>query len=173
MAKGQLTRVGAEIDAYHIALSDLLRSHQVSDGLDKQPLDGAFQVPGAISRVCTFVEQILLACVRYPQLRCTAWYRMMEPLLNAVLKSVNWDKKAVYQADLDRQLRGENVMAQQPPGYYPPFNMPGVRELNIAWDYVQLGQLDQAKAEIAKAPPSGRNQQLIDWLKQDLALAAA
>src|SRR5437870_5477901 len=84
MAKGQLTRVGAEIDAYHIALSDLLGSHQVSDGLDKQPLDGAFQVPGAISRVCTFVEQILLACVRYPQLRCTAWYRMMEPLLNAV-----------------------------------------------------------------------------------------
>ena len=96
-----------------------------------------------------------------------------EPLLNAVLKSVNWDKKAVYQADLDRQLRGENVMAQQPPGYYPPFNTPGARELNIAWDYVQLGQLDQARAEIAKAPPSGRNQQLIDWLKQDLALAAA
>jgi hypothetical protein len=96
-----------------------------------------------------------------------------EPLLNAVLKSAGWDKKAAYQKDLDRQLRGENVMAQQPPGYYPPLNMPGTRELNMAWDYIQLGQLDQAKAEIAKAPHTPRNQQLIDWLNQDLTLAAA
>ncbi|HEX6510774.1 MAG TPA: hypothetical protein VF157_00620, partial [Chloroflexota bacterium] len=93
-----------------------------------------------------------------------------EPLLNAVLKSSGWDKKAAYQNDLDRQLRGENVMQQQPPGYYPPMNMPGAKELNMAWDYIQLGQLDQARAQIAKAPVNPRNQQLIDWLNQDLAL---
>jgi hypothetical protein len=95
-----------------------------------------------------------------------------EPLLNAVMKSVGWDKTAVYQNDLARQQRGDNVMQMEPPGAYRP-NFPGSGELNQAWDYIQLGQPDQAKALIAKAPANARNAQLIDWLNQAMAVPTA
>jgi uncharacterized protein len=94
-------------------------------------------------------------------------------LLDAVMKSVGWDQKAAYQADLARLERGENPMQQQPPGYGPGPNIPGSRELSFAWDYMQLGQLDQARAEIAKAPSTSRNQQMIGWLNQALGVYAA
>jgi hypothetical protein len=94
-------------------------------------------------------------------------------LANAVLKSVGWDQKAAYQADLARLQRGENPMQQQPPGYGPGPNFPGSRELSFAWDYIQLGQFDQARGEIAKVPVNSRNQQMVQWLNQALAVYAA
>ncbi|MDE3074041.1 MAG: hypothetical protein KGJ86_01315, partial [Chloroflexota bacterium] len=91
--------------------------------------------------------------------------------LDAALKGAGWDKATAYQADLARQLRGEDVM-QQVPGRTFWRVFPGSRELNLAWDYIQLGQLDQAKAHIANAPGNARSAQLVQWLNQAMAVAS-
>ncbi|MBV8084907.1 MAG: C39 family peptidase [Chloroflexi bacterium] len=96
-----------------------------------------------------------------------------QPLVNAVLKSVGWDKTAVYQADLDRNLRGDITPygPGQPQQGFPGF--PPEPQLNIAWDNIQLGNIDAAKAAIASAPKTGRNQQMIGWLNQALTVPTA
>jgi len=97
-----------------------------------------------------------------------------KPLVDAVLKSVGWDKKTVYENELAKQQRGEII----PFGPGAPNNnfarsIPGMSELNMAWDYIQLGRLDEAKAQIAKAPQNPRNAQLIGWLNQAMTVATA
>jgi uncharacterized protein len=97
-----------------------------------------------------------------------------QALLNAVLKSVNWDKNAVYQADLEKNLHGDVTPAgpgEPRAGGFPGF--PGSPELNVAWDNIQLGHLDAAKAALAQAPKTSRTSQMIDWLNQAMAVAAA
>jgi len=95
-----------------------------------------------------------------------------EPLLNAVMKSVGWDKTAVYQNDMARQQRGDPTLQPLGQGTARP-GFPSSPELNLAWDFIQLGQLDVAKAEIQRAPNNARNAQLIGWLNQAIAVAAA
>jgi|SRR5579883_380610 len=93
-----------------------------------------------------------------------------QPLLNAVMRSVGWDKTAAYQADL---LRMENPPSrppdQQQPGQPGP-QFRGSSELAKAWDHIQLGQLDTARAEIAQAKTQGANGWMVDALTNALTL---
>ncbi len=96
-----------------------------------------------------------------------------QTLLDAVTASVNWDKTAAYQADLARPQR-------QRPGETPPSGVgrDGFTNLNTAWDLIQLGRFDEAKAEIARVSASanslpGGNSLMLKWLNQALATAQA
>ncbi len=89
-----------------------------------------------------------------------------QALLEAVLASVHWDKTAAYQADLAR-----------PPASRPGENRPqglqriGFATLNRAWDHIQLGDFERARSEIDTAASEGASPQVVQWLKDALALA--
>ena len=92
-----------------------------------------------------------------------------ESLLNAVLASVGWNKKAAYQADLVKQLNPQN----RPPDYGPPnVQFRGSSSLFKAWDHIQLGELDTARAEIQEAVQAGANPLMVGWLNQALQSAS-
>ncbi|HVA24435.1 MAG TPA: C39 family peptidase [Chloroflexota bacterium] len=89
-----------------------------------------------------------------------------QTLLNAVLASANWDKAAAYQADiLKQQARASD------PAVPKTFHRSD-RGLGLAWDHIQLGNLDAARAEIQQATAAGANPLMVGWLNQALAGAA-
>ena len=92
-----------------------------------------------------------------------------QPLLNAVLASVGWDKTAAYQADMAKQLeRAKNPAAASP----RPFRR-GEAGLGQAWDQIQLGNLEAARAAIQQATSQGADPLMVGWLNQALTAAPA
>ena len=92
-----------------------------------------------------------------------------QPLLNAVLASVGWNKAAAYQADIIRQ------QTQQPtdPGAPRGFFRPGDRSLGLAWAQLQIGDLAAAKAALQQATAQGANPLMATWVSQAVAAAAS
>jgi len=90
-----------------------------------------------------------------------------EPLVNAVLASVGWNKQAAYQADL---LKQQNPLPDAP---QPAFFRPGDRLLGHAWDHIQLGDIATATAEIQQAGSAGANPLMLGWLKGAISSASS
>jgi predicted double-glycine peptidase len=101
-----------------------------------------------------------------------------QPLLDAVLASVNWSKDAAYQADLQKLLHPELQRPEQfqqvPPGFAnnSPFRK-GMSQMSFAWDYIQLGQFDKAEEYLQQAAQQGAEPQTLSWIKSALAAARA
>ncbi|MBV8083664.1 MAG: C39 family peptidase [Chloroflexi bacterium] len=99
-----------------------------------------------------------------------------QPVLDAVLASVNWNKDAVYQADLQKLLHPElqrpDQFQQVPPGFNNTFRK-GMSQMSFAWDYIQLGQFDKAQDYIQQAAAQGPEPQMLSWIKSALATAQA
>jgi predicted double-glycine peptidase len=89
-----------------------------------------------------------------------------QPLLDAVLASVNWSKAAAYQADILKQ----QTRASDPA--VPKTFRRGESGLGLAWDHIQLGNLDAARTEIQQATAQGASPLMVGWLNQALATAA-
>jgi predicted double-glycine peptidase len=86
-----------------------------------------------------------------------------QPLLDAVLVSVNWSKTAAYQADILKiQTRALD------PGVPQGFRR-GESGLGLAWDNIQLGNFDAARTEIQQATAQGASPTMVSWLNQALA----
>ncbi|MBV8087188.1 MAG: C39 family peptidase [Chloroflexi bacterium] len=100
-----------------------------------------------------------------------------QPLLDAVLTSVNWNEDAAYQADLLKlqhpELQPKEPFQQVPPGFDNNAFRKGQSQLGFAWDYIELGQLDQAQSYIQQASTMGADPQTVSWVKSALATAQA
>ena len=82
------------------------------------------------------------------------------PLLDAVLASVGWDMRASYTRDLARvqgQLLGR---VADTTGYGSHRNY----YLSIAWDDLQIGRIDAARAAIKQALAAGANPITAGWI---------
>ena len=90
-----------------------------------------------------------------------------QALLDAVGASVGWSKARAYQAELAHPFRTPPEAAMHV-GFVPKA---GFLALNLAWDDIQLNQLDQAAANIAQAKSQGANSLMVGWLTSALAAA--
>src|SRR6266699_336324 len=79
LPKGQLTGVRAKVHGYDVTVAHLFGGDQVGQRLNKQALDSAFQMSGAVSCVGAFPEQVSFASVGHAQLEYAAWRGLKEP----------------------------------------------------------------------------------------------
>ena len=73
LPKEQFTGGRTKVHRYQVTIAYLFGSDQVSQRLNKQPVDSPFQMPGTVSCVCPFLEQVSLAGCGNMQLERAAW----------------------------------------------------------------------------------------------------
>jgi uncharacterized protein len=97
--------------------------------------------------------------VIYPPSRQTAVER--------ILAASGWDKTAAYQADLTKQeLRQAPRATSANDVLRNATYRQGYGALNLAWDQLQLGQLDAARASLRTASAAHANPVVINWIAQ-------
>lgn len=97
--------------------------------------------------------------VIYPPSRQTAVQR--------ILAASGWDKAAAYQADLTRQELRQAPRATSANDVLRNANYrQGYGALNLAWDQLQLGQYDAARASLRTASAADANPVVINWIAQ-------
>lgn len=87
--------------------------------------------------------------------------------LRAALAAAGWDSTAAYQADLAKlQRRAANEQDRFLAGNA---RWRSFGALSIAWDALQLGQLDAASAALRQAEAQQANAVLVRWIAQEIA----
>src|SRR5437016_7551663 len=83
LPKDQFSGGRTKIHRYDITIAHLFGGNQVSQRLNQQPVDSPFQMPGAVSRVGAFSEQISYAVFCLKKKNSTTWRGAKEPPMNA------------------------------------------------------------------------------------------
>ena len=90
-----------------------------------------------------------------------------QALLSSVLASTGWDRTAAYQGALARMSRWAH--ASSGPGSSDHAGYTGFRELAMAWNQLQLGQLDAAAEALRQATAQRANTVLVGWIASEVA----
>ncbi len=93
-----------------------------------------------------------------------------QPLLLAVLAANGWDKKAAYQADLAKLQNFRQPLGSALGAYAG--GRGGYSQLSLAWDQMELGNVDAANAALDAAIQQGAKQPTTDWIRQAIKLSA-
>jgi uncharacterized protein len=87
--------------------------------------------------------------------------------VQSALAASGWDKTATYQADLTKQ---EQRQTPRTSAAKTAFRIADYRQgygaLNLAWDELQLGQFDAARASLRTAASGHANPVVINWITQ-------
>ncbi len=93
-----------------------------------------------------------------------------EAVVQSVLADSGWNKDAAYRADIAK-LRKR--MVQMPGGLDNGRCMQSFGALSMAWDQMELGHLDVARAALADAAEHGANPVVVNWITEAMALTTS
>ena len=87
--------------------------------------------------------------------------------VQAMLAANGWDKAATYQADLTKQEQRQTPHTSAANTVFRNSDYrQGYGALNLAWDELQLGQFDAARASLQTAASGHANPVVINWIAQ-------
>jgi uncharacterized protein len=87
--------------------------------------------------------------------------------VHSTLAASGWAKAATYQADLTKQEQRQALKPSATTNVYRRSGYgQGYGALNLAWDELQLGQFDAARASLRTATDDHANPVVINWITQ-------